>query len=226
VSKMRSSIKISYILIAFLLLIGSLVEISNPANAQEPEYYLSVNIIGSGIVTVNGSSPYLAGSVVVMTAYPSTDWEFTGWSGDLSGSINPEYLTMDSNKSVTVTFTEIPEYYLSVNIIGSGIVTVNGSSPYLAGSVVNMTAYANLGWEFTGWSGDLTGTNNPEYLTMDSNKTVTATFEMPVGGTVGSVNRVYLLFAHAWPIIIGVAGLIAGVYLVSQRRKRLDYVYA
>ena len=151
---MRSRTKISSILIALLLIIGSLVEISNPANAQV-------------------------------------------------------------------------EYYLQVNIIGSGSVAVNGSSPYLAGSVVQMTAYPSAGWEFTGWSVDLTGTNNPEYLTMDSNKTVTATFtEIPVGGTLGSVNKVYLLFAHAWPIIIGVAGLIAGVYLVSHRRKRLDNVYA
>ena len=148
---MRLSIKFSFILVALLLITGSLIEISKSANAQEPEYYLSVNIVGNGVVTVNGSSPYLAGLVVNMTAYPMAGWEFTGWSGDLVSTNNPEYLTMDSNKSVTVTFTEIP-----------------------------------------------------------------------VGGTLSSVNRVYLLFVHAWPIIIGVAGLIAGAYFVSHRNKRLE----
>jgi hypothetical protein len=115
-----------------------------------------------------------------MTAYPSDGWEFGGWSGDLTGMNNPDTLLMDSNKSVTVTFTEIPEYSLSVNIIGSGVVTVNGSSPYPAGSIVVMTAYPSDGWEFGGWSGDLTGMNNPDTLLMDSNKSVTVTFtEIP-----------------------------------------------
>jgi len=143
------------------------------------EYSLSVNIIGSGSVSVNGSSPYPAGSVVQLTATPAAGWMFSGWSGDLPGSANPEFLLMDSNKSVTATFTEIPEppeYSLSVNIIGSGIVTVNGSSPYIAGSVVVMTAYPSDGWTFAGWSGDVTGMANPELLLMNSNKSVTVTF--------------------------------------------------
>ena len=32
------------------------------------------------------------------------------------------------------------------------------------------------GWGFDHWSGNLTGSNNPEYIFMDGNKTVTATF--------------------------------------------------
>jgi hypothetical protein len=115
-----------------------------------------------------------------MTAYPDSGWYFDGWSGDLTGMANPDTLLMDSNKSVTVTFTEIPKYSLSVNIVGNGVVTVNGSSPYAAGSVVVMTAYPDSGWYFDGWSGDLTGMANPDTLLMDSNKSVTVTFtEIP-----------------------------------------------
>jgi uncharacterized repeat protein (TIGR02543 family) len=147
-----------------------------PTFGQIPEYTLSVNIIGSGVVAWNGSSPYAAGKVVQMTATPAAGWEFSGWSGDLTGTTNPEFITMDSDKTVTATFTEIPEYTLSVNIIGSGVVAWNGSSPYAAGKVVQMTATPAAGWEFSGWSGDLTGTTNPEFITMDSDKTVTATF--------------------------------------------------
>jgi uncharacterized repeat protein (TIGR02543 family) len=76
-------------------------------HALETEYSLSVNIVGNGVVTVNGSSPYTAGSVVVMTAYPDSGWTFDGWSGDLTGMANPDTILMDSNKSVTVTFTKI-----------------------------------------------------------------------------------------------------------------------
>jgi uncharacterized repeat protein (TIGR02543 family) len=111
-----------------------------------------------------------------MTAYPDSGWTFDGWSGDLTGMANPDTILMDSNKSVTVTFTQIPKYSLSVNIIGNGVVTVNGSSPYAAGSVVVMTAYPDSGWTFDGWSGDLTGMANPDTILMDSNKSVTVTF--------------------------------------------------
>ena len=99
-----------YFLIALLLVIIVPAGTSNSVKAIETEYSLSVNIIGSGIVAVNGSSPYPAGSVVQLTAYPSDDWEFTQWNGDVLGTANPELLLMDSNKTVTVTFTEIPEY--------------------------------------------------------------------------------------------------------------------
>jgi len=143
-----------------------------------PEYSLTVNIIGSGSVSVNGSSPYAAGSTVQLTANPAAGWGFVGWSGDLSGSANPEYLTMDANKSVTATFGEIPEYSLTVNVVGTGAVTVNPDlTSYVAGTDVELTALeTDPGWKFIGWSGDLSGSTNPETIKMDANKTVIATF--------------------------------------------------
>ena len=68
-----------------VLAIGILLPSSTlTVKAQDQiEYSLSVNIIGNGVVTVNGSSPYAAGSVVVMTAYPDSGWTFGGWTGDL-----------------------------------------------------------------------------------------------------------------------------------------------
>jgi len=98
------------LLISLLLVITLHSGITNSANAEIPEYYLSVNVVGSGVVAANGSSPYTAGDVVKLTAYPSADWEFTGWSGDLGGSVTPEYVVMNSAKVITATFTEIPEY--------------------------------------------------------------------------------------------------------------------
>ncbi len=77
-----------------------------------PEYTLTVNTVGSGIVTLNPpGGNYEAGTVVQMTAVPGggggTEGMFTGWSGGLSGSNNPETITMDSDKTVTATFIEI-----------------------------------------------------------------------------------------------------------------------
>jgi uncharacterized repeat protein (TIGR02543 family) len=44
--------------------------------------------------------------------------------------------------------------------------------------VVTLTAATETGWLFAGWSGDLSGNSSPTPLTMDGDKTVTATFEL------------------------------------------------
>jgi len=97
----------------------------------------------------------------------------------LSGSANPASLTMDGNKTVTVTFIQVPptQYSLTVNTVGSGSVALDPpGGVYNAGTQVTLTATPATGWSFSGWSGDLSGSANPASLTMDGNKTVTAIF--------------------------------------------------
>jgi len=68
-------------------------------------------------------------------------------------------------------------YTLTVNIVGSGSVTKSpDQTTYTHGTVVQLTATADPGWTFSSWSGDLTGSTNPDSVTMDGDKTVTATF--------------------------------------------------
>ena len=66
---------------------------------------------------------------------------------------------------------------LTVNTVGSGSVEINPDQPYYRGSPdVTLTATAGPYHTFSGWSDDLDGSNNPETITMDSDKTVTANF--------------------------------------------------
>jgi PKD repeat protein len=51
-------------------------------------------------------------------------------------------------------------------------------------TVVELTANANGGYTFNNWSGDLTGTTNPQSLTMDAPKSVTANFSSGVPAPV------------------------------------------
>jgi hypothetical protein len=68
-------------------------------------------------------------------------------------------------------------YSLTVNVVGNGTVSQNpASTTYVSGTNVTLTATPNVNWTFQGWSGDLTGIQNPANLTMNANKTVTATF--------------------------------------------------
>jgi uncharacterized repeat protein (TIGR02543 family) len=59
----------------------------------------------NGSITLNPSGGvYSAGTVVTVTASPEFGYAFGYWSGDLSGSVNPTTITMNTNKSVTAHF--------------------------------------------------------------------------------------------------------------------------
>ena len=49
---------------------------------------------------------YNAGEEVQLTATPDPGWIFSEWSGDVTGSVNPATITMDSNKIITATFID------------------------------------------------------------------------------------------------------------------------
>ena len=144
------------------------------------QYNLTTNVVGSGSINLNpAGGTYSEGTVVTLTATPAAGFEFSGWSGDLSGSANPAALTMNANKTVTAIFTEVQatQFTLSTSTNGSGSI---GLSPaggvYNEGTVVTLTATPAAGFVFSGWSGDLSGSSNPATLTMNANKNVTAVF--------------------------------------------------
>jgi len=138
-------------------------------------YTLSVSA-SNGSVTVNPiRATYAHGEVVTLTAVPSVGHSFGSWSGDASGTATSTTVTMDSNKSVTAAFA-LNTYTLSVTS-ANGTVTKNPSqATYNHGDTVALTAEPAEGYEFAGWSGDLTGSSNPATLTMTGNKSVTAHF--------------------------------------------------
>ncbi len=70
-------------------------------------YTLTTNTNGSGSISVSpNNDSYQSGTQVTLTATTTSDYVFTGWSGDASGSANPLTITMSSNKSVTANFIE------------------------------------------------------------------------------------------------------------------------
>ena len=259
----------------------------------------AVRITSSGVVTyplvvsaVNGQvtkapdqASYAGGTTVTLTATANTGYQFSSWSGDLTGTANPATIVMDGAKAVTANFvpavlTNAPPMVnagadqtitLPVNSVAlNGVVTddalpnppgaltigwtrvsgpgtvvfsnatsrttnatfsaagvyvlrltandgqlsagddvsvtvnpvsytlstsaTNGSiakSPnqpsYVSGTLVTLTATPNTGYQFSGWSGSLTGTLNPATITMDANKTVTASFVPVSSGTTQTI---------------------------------------
>ncbi|MDZ7361898.1 MAG: alginate lyase family protein [candidate division KSB1 bacterium] len=123
-----------------------------------------------------------------LTAIPSAGYLFNGWSGDLTGFKNPDTLLMNANKNVIANFVKAGPFTITVNTVGSGAVTLNPrGGVYAGGTVVTLTASPASGFKFTGWSGGLTGSNNPATLMLTGDKTITATFTAVYNLTVTAV---------------------------------------
>jgi len=167
---------------------------------------LTVAVSGSGDVT---SSPagiacpgdctedYLDGTVVTLSQAADPGWVFIGWSGDCTGT-GACQVTMDAGRSVFATFA--PLHSLTVAVSGPGAVTsappgiacpTDCGEAFLDGTPVALSATADPGAFFVGWSGDCTGTGSCD-LTMDGPRSVAAAFDtMPFldGFETGDTSR-------------------------------------
>jgi subtilisin family serine protease len=143
----------------------------------------------------NCSASYVAGTVVTLTATPTPDSTFAGWSGDCAG-MDTCTVTMDAARNVTATFNLIPEFEVLVICQGPGTGTVTSSPPgmncrtgctvaFPTNTVVILSAVADPGSIFTGWGGGTCSGTGTCSLTMNQNYTVGAAFtvQLPLSVT-------------------------------------------
>ena len=156
-------------------------------------YTLAVFMDGDAtgdVVLEPESDVYDYGAVVTLTAVFSPGVYFGGWTGSLLGADNPGTLFMDKDKVVTATFSSEPPiiHSLAVHVVGQGEVEPHGGT-FVSGTLVALSAMPALDWFFIAWSGDLESLDSQASLLMDSNKTVTATFDQspPITHTLTAV---------------------------------------
>ncbi len=131
---------------------------------------------------------------------------------------------------------------LTVETIGAGTGWVSGAptacdpdgiycgadctETYYTGTVITLTAHPGVEpYFFVGWSGDCSGAKSTTTVTMDADKTCTATFGYPVGGIAVPVNKLELLALRLcsgqapW---LGMAALVvlAALTVALVRRRR------
>lgn len=148
-------------------------------------YSLTLLQSANGSITADPARDlYAPGQLVALTAVPNPGYIFSSWGNDGAGSTtNPLILTMDGNKTVSAVFETAPLYNLIVTPNGPGTVVVDPEgSQFTAGTTVTLTATADDGYVFTGWSGDVVSSVNPYSLLMDNHKNIVANF-----GEVGPV---------------------------------------
>jgi predicted transglutaminase-like cysteine proteinase len=173
--------------------------------APTVEHELDVTVTGEGEVDADSGAisgcreaagtcagDYAEDTLVTLTATADTGNELTGWTGACSGTGTCE-VTMDAAKSVSATFVaEVPptQHELDVTVTGNGKVDADSgaisncrassgvcSDDYAENTLVTLTATADGGNEFTGWTGaGCSGTGTCQ-VTMDAAKSVGAAFD-------------------------------------------------
>jgi hypothetical protein len=95
------------------------------------QYLLTTNVNPPGAGSITPSGWYNAGAQIAVTATPAVGYQFTGFSGSLTGG-SPGYIIMNSNKSVTANFVQQQPSTVTHTITTSPVtgllLTVDGTS--------------------------------------------------------------------------------------------------
>jgi uncharacterized repeat protein (TIGR02543 family) len=160
------------------------------------QFDLTTSSTTGGLVTLpgEGTFAYDPGTVVSLVATPATGYQFVNWTGDVDTMDNVEAasptITMSGNCSITANFEPIAmvRYNLTITVTGGGWVISpgKGTFPYDAGTVVSLLATPGTGYEFVGWTGDVTTIADVNAasttITMGGDYSIAANFEaIPAG---------------------------------------------
>ncbi len=129
---------------------------------------------------------------VSLAAAPAANYHFNGWAGAGCAPTGSTPLSLKSLNATCAAAFAINTFTASVSAApaGSGTVGITcpgnacGAVPY--GQLVNVTAAANTGWSFAGWSANCGGgTASPNPVTITTNTACVATFR-PIATAVTS----------------------------------------
>ena len=143
-----------------------------PSN-MVPKYTLTASA-GEGGSVAPATGSFNAGTQVSITATASSGYTFSSWSN--GSTANPVSVTLNANTSITANFEVIiNSYTLTVTSQEGGSVNSEGGE-YEEGTQVSITATANEGYRFTGWSDG--STEETITTTINSDTALTANFEL------------------------------------------------
>jgi hypothetical protein len=193
---------ISIFLIAVALITGiSGCDGSHDDGNGSESVTLTIDSTAGGVVTVNNVTileklilTFNAGTVVSLNATPDSGYQFVRWTGDAYTVDNVHasdtVITMNGDYSITAEFEVPPPIQYTLNIIGPahGSVTTPGEGSffiYEEGTVVNLVAEPDNGYEFVRWTGDVDTIANVNAalttVTMNGDYYISAHFrEIPV----------------------------------------------
>ena len=131
-------------------------------------------------------SDYTVGSSITFSATPNTGYIFVNWTDSNSNTKytnNPLNITANNNINLVATF-EKSAYSVNVNVSGEGSIqkdnSSSGSSNFLHGDSIEITASPANNYSFFYWNNDPSDTANPKNVVLDGNVILEAKFEYEV----------------------------------------------
>jgi hypothetical protein len=151
--------------------------------------YLNVAATAGGSVTRDPEQPYYPlGSLVIVTATPTTGYGFIRWTGDASSSTNPLTVVMDTNKNITAVFAST-----ALTLASQGLGTISkvpDQAFYTVGQQVALTGTPARWYAFLDWTDGVT--NEARTVTIGESNAYTAVFTPTTAletVTIGGVSR-------------------------------------
>lgn len=119
-----------------------------------------------------GSGVYPAGSAVEISAYPTPYSAFTQWND--GNTENPRTVIVNGDATYIAQFVSLQHYEITVVSADPTMGEAYGGGNYVEGSVIEISALAYEGYQFSQWSDG--NTSNPRSVTVTGNATYTAQF--------------------------------------------------
>lgn len=183
------------------------------------QHILTINTTVGGTTDPEpGSYTYDEGAEVLVSAIPSSGYQFVGWreGGVIISTDQQVSVLIDGDRTIEAVFEEVvvppQQYALTVSVIGDGSTEPSpGTYTYEEGEMVTVEAIPYEGNVFSHWEGDVTSNNAVIEIEMTQNMSIVAVFA-PVEEEGEGI---------PWPAIAIGSGLLATVgYLIYKKRRK------
>ena len=115
---------------------------------------------------------------VLITAQANEGYKFTGWSNSTTINKASQSIIMDMDRSIIAEFTIIQHTLTIEESLHGRVYLSKEQSLYDYETIISLYAVPDDGYEFVGWGGDISGSNQEQSLIMNTDKYISATFDI------------------------------------------------
>ncbi len=158
-------------------------DITITANFAQALYQITTTVNGNGSITVDPDMEFYAdGDTISFEAIPDPGWKFGEWSDGLTGKTNPAKIVIQSDTTVTATFTQ-DAFTVTLLAVGNGTVEMTPiETSYLYGDTIVISAEPDSGYYFYGWSDDFESDATPDTVIVTGDMNILGTFFATIVG--------------------------------------------